>query len=294
MRRVVGLLGVVGFLAVGCPAESNDGTDNGATDLAGGSETWTPGQYTVDCSDGMCVVPAGPFMMGCDKTTDAACNPREEPRHQVTVPAFRIDRTEVTVLQYSGCVTAGNCKAPVATGLYANCTWGAAGKDQHPVNCLDWTQAKTYCEWAGKRLCSEAEWEKAARGTDERLYPWGNEAPTCDRTVMNELGGPVGPNDGCGTGWTMAVGSKPAGASPYGVMDLAGNVWEWVQDWFHDGYAGAPADGTAWEEQVNNDRVSRGGDLETTDARDLRAWTRLAEGPADAYNGLGVRCCKAP
>jgi formylglycine-generating enzyme required for sulfatase activity len=145
-------------------------------------------------------VPAGEFTMG-----SKGGHSDEKPEHRVYLEEFYIDKYEVTVAQYRACVEAGACTAP-STGQYYN--WGRSERENHPINGVDWDQAQAYCGWAGKRLPSEAEWEKAARGTDGRTYPWGNATPTCGYAVMSQGG------DGCGQDSTWPVGSKPSGASP--------------------------------------------------------------------------------
>ena len=173
-------------------------------------------------------IPDGPFQMGSDGVESD-----EVPRREVFVDAFSIDKYEVTVAQYLECVEAGGCE-PFVLGKGAfiqpyewdYCNYGQPGKENHPMNCVNWFEADRFCNWAGKRLPTEAEWEKAARGTDGRRFPWGDEQATCDHIVM-DIGG-----DGCGRESTWPVGSKPLGASPYGVMDMSGNVWEWVADWY--------------------------------------------------------------
>jgi formylglycine-generating enzyme required for sulfatase activity len=168
----------------------------------------------------MVFVPAGPFLMG-----DA---PRE-----VTLDAFRIDRTEVTQGDYDQCVAAGICTA-------VN-TFGDAIKlppPLHPVVHVSSSDAATYCAWLGKRLPTEAEWEKAARGVDGRTYPWGEAPPSCELAMFArwtlEPDGQGGRTEVCGDGnpytSTHPVGSHPAGASPYGALDMAGNVSEWTAD----------------------------------------------------------------
>ncbi len=194
--------------------------------------------------EGMVEVPAGRFFMGCNEKVDHECYGDEKPGKTIELPTFFIDRTEVTVDQYAACVKDGRCSEPNTGG---SCTWKAAGKEDHPVNCVDWEQARTYCTWAKKRLPKEAEWEKAARGADGRKYPWGNENP--GRTRAN-LGG-----DEDGFGMTSPVGEFPSGASPYGALDMSGNVWEWTDDWYDIGKT-RPLRGGAWNKVPRLARAS--------------------------------------
>lgn len=180
-----------------------------------------PGQGCVDtkceATSDMVLIPAGSFWMGCNASTDTQCKDQEFPYHEVTLSAYYIDKTEVTQGQYLRCVLAGKCISPDGDCLFDY---------EHPVICVTWQQASEYCAWAGKRLPTEAEWEKAARGTDGRIYPWGNGAPTCDLAVASYNMDP-----GCGKGWGWNPCSRsPAGDSPYGLCDMAGNVMEWVFD----------------------------------------------------------------
>jgi formylglycine-generating enzyme required for sulfatase activity len=173
---------------------------------------------TPSAPPGMLLVPAGEFIMGSsDSDPDAADD--EKPQHTVYLDAFYIDETEVTNAQYRACVEAGACNAPADTTDYDHADYA-----QHPVVYVSWGDADAYCLWAGKRLPAEAEWEKAARGTDGRTYPWG-EGIDCDHAQYSECGGR-----------TVPVGSKAKGASLYGALDMAGNVWEWVADWYDSGY----------------------------------------------------------
>jgi len=154
----------------------------------------------------MVEVPAGAFMMG---SADADADPDEQPVARIFVDTFRIDKVEVTNRRYLRCIEAGRCTVP-AGGDPAE-----RARAEHPVTVLSWRQADAYCRWAGKRLPTEAEWEKAARGPDGRRYPWG-EAFAPERAHA---------------GYTLGlspVGQHPAGASPYGVLDMAGSVWEWT------------------------------------------------------------------
>jgi formylglycine-generating enzyme required for sulfatase activity len=218
-------------------------------------------------------MPGGAFSMGTDDSFDA-----EKPMHPVTVPSFEILQTEVTINQYEACVNAASCTEPNTSNACAPAdrgNWGAAGHENHPVNCVSWWQATDYCAWAGGRLPSESEWEYAAsNGSQEDLYPWGDLAATCDYAVMDDPSHTAG----CDTGRTWAACSKPNGNSDQDLCDLAGNVGEWVQDTYHGSYDceanptavncgapdQAPDDGSAWEDDGSS-RVVRGGSFEQTD-----------------------------
>lgn len=165
-------------------------------------------------------VPAGEFPMGSNNGGD-----NEKPVHQVYLDAFWIDVYEVTNALYKKCVDEGKCQRP--SSLFSakrSSYFGNSEFDNYPVTFVGWDDAKTYCEWAGKRLPTEAEWEKAARGTDGRIYPWGNQWDGKKANVEQRVGD------------TTLVGSYPAGASPYGALDMTGNVWEWVADWYDSSY----------------------------------------------------------
>ena len=230
-------------------------------------------------------VPAGEFWMGC-APQDPECESDEKPGRSVYLDAFRVDRTEVTVAQYRACVDDKVCSSSGLTE-YPTCTWGRSGRDDHPINCVDWNQARTYCRWAGMRLPTEAQWEKAARGTDQRLSPWGNAKASCHYAVMEHRG------KGCGAGGTMPVGSRPAGASPYGALDMSGNVWEWVADWYAPNtYRSAryrnpsgPSNGSV--------RVFRGGSWLGDGPRLLRSSYRLRDRMKHRYDYLGFRCVRS-
>jgi serine/threonine-protein kinase len=244
----------------------------------------------------MVQVPAGPFWMGAnvdsspctENAVDSTAEPNESPCHLVNVPAFQVDVYEVTVGEYADCVDEGPCTLPSNTSLDVS-NWQRAGKEEHPINYVSWTQARAYCAWAGKRLCTEAEWEKAARGTEGHLYPWGDAPADCTHAIMNDGNWETF----CGREGTQPVGSRPAGASPYGALDMAGNVFEWVEDGYHDGYAGAPTDGSAWLNPSDTRHVDRGGSY-LTYAHYLRATFR-AEAPSEDFvdNDLGFRCCRS-
>ncbi len=150
----------------------------------------------------------------------------EEPIHQVYLDAFWIDQTEVTNVMYSKCVQDGKCNPPTSTKSYTRADYsGNSQFDNYPVIFISWHDADTYCSWADRRLPTEAEWEKAARGTDARAYPWSNDPPNTDLLNYKHAF-----ED------TTAVGQFPKGASPYGALDMAGNVWEWTADWYGETY----------------------------------------------------------
>lgn len=167
-------------------------------------------------------VPAGAFVRG-----SARGDEDERPVRSQVLPTFAIDRTEVTRTAYTACVTARRC-SPVPAHLA-----GAPGADGNlPITGVSWFDARDFCAFAGGRLPTEAEWEKAARGTDGREFPWGGEA-ACDRANWGNFDG-EGPCAGQNPGFPVTVGRYPSGASPYGAMDMAGNVWEWVADRYDD------------------------------------------------------------
>ncbi len=180
----------------------------------------------------MVTVPAGNFQMGCS-TNDSWCDnfPDESPLHTVYLSAYDIDKYEVTNARYKACVDTGLCSTPY--NLYSTTRpsyFGDPAYANYPVIWISLSQASNFCQWEGKRLPTEAEWEKAARGSsDTRIYPWGDREPDC--TLAN-----VSYNDQYCVGDTAAVGGYLSGASPYGVMDMAGNVYEMVSDWYQGNY----------------------------------------------------------
>jgi formylglycine-generating enzyme required for sulfatase activity len=249
------------------------------------------------CAANQILIPGGTFWMG---DPDYA-----KPVHKVTLSPFCIDRTEVTVAGYRACVQDGGCPPPSATVDWKDikpeektkwspyCTWGKRKLDEHPINCVDWNQATTFCEWAGGRLPSEAEWEYAARGKDGRLYPWGNQRPDASR--LNACGGECGqarmyPGD---DGWpaTAPVGSFPEGASAFGVLDMAGNVWEWTADSFAD-YSDQPVTDPQRLQHDGSPRVFRGGSWTNVDPAWVRAGYRNKRDPGSRTLILGFRCAR--
>ena len=228
-------------------------------------------------------ITGGTFQMGSD-----AGGSDELPIHSVTVPSFEMTKTEVTVDQYQACVDAGACTLPNDNTSNSYCNWGYSDRGAHPVNCVDWNQAVAFCSWAGGRLPSEAEWEYAARsGGQEITYPWGNDTATCQYAVMDEGG------YGCGRDSTWASCGKTTGNTAQGLCDMAGNVCEWVQDWFHNDYTGAPADGSAWESSGSY-RVYRGGSFGGFGSSYyfMRAADRSHDDQSTRKYFLGFRCSR--
>jgi formylglycine-generating enzyme required for sulfatase activity len=239
-----------------------------------------------ECKGGMCLVPAGTFTMGCNEAVDSQCYHDELPPHEVTLDAFEITETEISVALYRTCFDAGACPTPSGADV---CNWNHDDRSDHPMNCCMWQMADAYCAWAGMRLCTEAEWEKAARGDDGRKYPWGNEALSCELAHFND-----GEN-GCGTDRSLPVGSFPAGASPFGVLDMSGNVWEWVGDWYGSEYYDESPAANPLGPDTGAERVRRGGAY-TSEAFYQRSSFRFDY--TIEYNmnipSVGIRCCRQP
>jgi len=241
----------------------------------------------ANANDEMIAIPKASYLMGCDPNTDFVCSyVPEEKQHKVIIDAFMIDKHEVTTAQYTKCVESGKCTMPTIGGLMH---FGVKETANFPINGVNWHQSKTYCETQGKRLPTSAEWELAARGTDGRTYPWGNQEPSCERTVMDkENAGYLG----CGTGDTLAVGSKPKGASPYGVMDMAGNLWEWTSDWYDERYYFNSPVGNPKGPATGTLKITRGGDFMSRQGYELRATGRFPYYPSNPSPAIGFRCAK--
>jgi len=259
-------------------------------------------------------VPAGEFVMGTTSHADARDN--EKPRHAVYLDGYWIDRTPVTNAMFARFVKAARYKtdAEQAGSGYAfnpesqnweelrGTDWrhprgpssSVEATGDHPVVQVTWADAAAYCRWAGARLPTEAEWEKAARGTDERDYPWGDAEVSGDRVNfadrnLNVSWANTSIDDGYA--FTAPVAGHPAGLSPYGVLGMAGNVWQWLADWYDAGYyvhsprrnpAGPPS---------GEFRVARGGAWGGA-VRDLRAWHRGWGPPGMRADGQGFRCAE--
>ncbi len=234
----------------------------------------------------MVIIPAGPFWMGDDHGPED-----ERPRHQVVLAEFLMNRTKVTNAQFASFMNAKGTHAASGQRWYdtddndarihrRNGRWTAdAGHENHPVVEASWYGALAYCHWLGRRLPTEAEWEKAARGGDGRKYPWGNDPPDKSRAHF-------------GGGWNelKPVGEFPKGASPYGLLDMAGNGWEWVSS----AYFPYPYDATDGRENPSRDLVrgTRGGGHDST-ASELTATNRgrhVSRNPRGGHHNIGFRC----
>jgi formylglycine-generating enzyme required for sulfatase activity len=221
----------------------------------------------------MVYVPAGEFLMGSD-AGDASNS--ERPQHAVYLNGFWIDRTEVSEDQAAQCVAAGVC-----TGLFA------LRGSQLPTHYASWEEARIYCAWVEARLPTEAEWEKAARGTDGRTYPWGNSEPNNDianytvvHTTANRVNEPVG--------------TRLGGASPYGALHMAGNVWEWVADWFDATYYARSPYRNPTGPESGSEKVLRGGSANNS-KWEIRASYRFSASPTQgSLHGMGFRCAASP
>ena len=259
--------------------------------------TATPDNIRISSKDGMTqiLIPAGTFIMGA---MDVYRENDEQPPHDITLDAFWMDQVEVTNGMYNLCVEAGECRPPAETRSDNRDEYfGNPEYQDYPVVYVAWYDANVYCQWAGRRLPTEAEWERAARGDDKRNYPWGDELPNeYNSNSLNTVGD------------TTRVGSYAEGASPYGILDMAGNVWEWVADRYRpDYYSKSPSEnpqGPTADEVFNTYRVIRGGSYQE-DGIFLRLVNRsFLEGPNpkadpkdEAYYGkstnrIGFRCAQ--
>jgi formylglycine-generating enzyme required for sulfatase activity len=225
-------------------------------------------------TDIMVEIPAGSFMMGADDG-----GREDRPAHEVDLPAYEIDKFEVTNADFSAFVEATGYQTDAEK--QGKQSWRDAfkeGREAHPVVKASWNDAVAFCEWAGKRLPTEAEWEKAARGTDSLRYPWGNEWDPSKANVKET-----------GLRSTAVVGSFGAGASPYGVEDMVGNAWEWTADWYQ-AYPGNTAGDRYYGEQC---RVTRGGGW-FDDEPQATTFNRNCGIPDKTLNDdLGFRCARS-
>jgi formylglycine-generating enzyme required for sulfatase activity len=223
---------------------------------------------------GMIEIPAGPFGMGSELGAND-----ERPVHRVELSSFWIDKFEITVESYNACIAAGVCDP---AGLAAGCNGGRTDRLDHPINCITWEQAQAYCGWATKRLPTEAEWEKAARGPDGRRFVWGDEFPGPERLNYND-----------NVGTTVPGGTYPSGLSFYGLHNMGGNVHEWTADFYaSDYYAQSPEQDPTGPAEGSL-RVVRGASWRVgVPMEALTATVRQAFQPATTVNSLGFRCAR--
>lgn len=223
----------------------------------------------------------------------------ESPQRTLQLSPYFIDKFETTVAEYRACVDAEVCEVPVST-VY--CTWSLPKGEAHPINCVTWHQAKAYCEWVGKRLPTEAEWERAARGNDGRLFPWGNELPSEMPMIVGNFSGNSGHDENPmwslvndfddGSVASTKVGSFEGGLSPFGAADMAGNVAEWVEDHYSvSGYDESDLIDPRGAEDGPG-RVVRGGSF-ADDSVDIRTTARRAGAALGPYNIVGFRCARS-
>jgi formylglycine-generating enzyme required for sulfatase activity len=245
-------------------------------------------QITDDKGAEMVLVPAGDFIMGDDNE-----NNNERPAHQVYIDSFYIDKYEVSNEHYKTCVDAGHCQPPndvvssEITDYYINPKF-----DNYPVINIDWDMADKYCTWRDADLPTEAQWEKAARGTDGRSYPWGNEfagneVNFCDVNCSTYWGN-KNYNDEYGN--TAPVDSFLQGVSPYGIYNMAGNAWEWVADWYSEKYYQNSPSANPTGPTTGDYRVLRGGSWFSTESQ-VRSSYRYGGSPTNGYIiAIGFRC----
>lgn len=291
---VLAFLGVVIFRGFSSSSSTQKPTNQAGVQVTTPPEMPTP-EFPVNEVDGaeLAFVNEGEFLMGSNPEHDPYFYGTEGPLHRVFLDSFWIYRTEVTNVMYQECVQQGACSdlrfnsSSTRDDYYGNHLY-----DDYPVVFVSWNDAATYCAWAGGRLPTEAEWEKAARGEDGRIFPWGDDPPTGDQANycdINCLENMRDPSRDDGFADTAPVGSYPNGSSPYSVLDMAGNVGEWAQDWFQASYysfspsedPSGPGSGTR--------RAIRGGSI--SDRVDgIRAVVRRNDVPSARESNLGFRC----
>jgi formylglycine-generating enzyme required for sulfatase activity len=237
-----------------------------------------PIEFTDDKGVSMILIPQDESVMGSDLGDNG-----EKPAHTVFLKDYYIDKFEVTNILYKACVDAAGCALPYdSSSATRDDYFGNPDFDQHPVLFVDWEGAKQYCEWRGGRLPTEAEWEKAARGaTNEQIFPWGGEADIALANYDSSIGD------------TTRVGNYENGKSPFGVYDLAGNVWEWVNDWYSQTYYSVQPAGieNPIGPQTGTEKVLRGGSWQSNQI-DIRSYRRFAFDPSDVNNDFGFRCAR--
>jgi eukaryotic-like serine/threonine-protein kinase len=313
----LGLFAVMRFSSP--PAGSGDPPATVVAPTATAAEVTPPVEPTTPCPAGMVLIEGGRFYAGTDADKPVLAMAR--PAHKVEVGRFCIDMYEVTTEDYVKCSDAGDCKRAFSESFWPQgsmkrsdwekaraaysplCNFGAEDRGRHPINCVMWAQADEYCRVKGKRLPRELEFEFAARGSDGRVYPWGDDPPSaahlngCGKECVewrktNGLSAvePLYPEDDGHVG-TAPVGSAPAGRTQAGLFDLVGNVFEWTAEPFQP-YP--KADGEASPPAIGNNRVIRGGAFNSFEPEHTDPALRLPY-DAEAYtHGIGFRCAADP
>lgn len=259
-----------------CVVGGGDGADGGDGDDpdSGDDDDTDGGDDDFEASE-LVAIPETTFVMGCqDVGEDDGCTGDAAPEHAVTVSAFGIEESEVTQAQYAACVEAGDCEEPAA--------FDPDAEPDVPVTGVDWWDAGEYCDWIDRRLPTEAEWEAAARGSVGRTYPWGEDDPDCDLAHY----------DACSPARTVDAGDPDGDATPLGVRGLAGNVSEWVQDWYSATYYETSPNEDPAGPGSGSERVFRGGSYDSEE-EELTAWTRDADPPGDTDVEIGFRCARS-
>lgn len=277
------------------------GSDRVADEAGSVPPCMAPGQAWTSPIDGatLVCVPAGEFLMGAAED-DVAAMDDEKPAHRVYLDAYWIDRTEVTNAQFARCLAAGACQPKVYDTVAKTYIPYAVHPDYQdfPAILYEVDVADAYCRWAGRRLPTEAEWEKAARGTDDRRFPWGNKIDCSHATYFACMASAAQPDDKlngprCGYSYfcrTVRVDAHPAGASPYGALNMAGNVWEWVADWYSPDYYLISPTNNPIGPATGEYRVIRGGGVKNFE-QDLRVTARAGGSASHFLDGqLGFRC----
>jgi len=282
---VVATVGAAAWLALlpkaekGDPMVASDGPAASVRTTTGGSAAGAVASFQEGrpAPEGMVAVPGGSYQVGCGDGAGRDCLEDARPRHTVELAPFAIMRHEVTVAEYGECVAAGAC---TPAGQKRGCVGNQAGKEQHPINCVTWEAARTYCAHRGWRLPSESEWEVAARGREAGPFPWGDAPPSCELTVLSE-----GDTSGCGAEQPWPVGSRSKDRSWVGAADLGGNVREWTAT----DYGAYPGGQTS---AGRSGKVNRGGSYVMSPGQLNASYTRDVDEPDANRPDLGFRCAE--
>lgn len=294
MRRA----SVIGTMVIG--ALISGGLAAWALDVADVTREWTPEgkkiaaeRAKLPAHDEMVLIPAGSFIMGSNKKVDHNAYPQELPQRNVYLDAYEIDKYEVTTVQYLKFVLATS-RDPLIDWQYDGGNFQETMAN-HPVMHVSWFDADAYCKWAGKRLPTSAEWEKAARGEDGRIYPWGNEPAGLSRAnfARTGLSGPVRdrPERLLLYPPIISVDKYENAVSPYGVYQMAGNVAEWTADWYDPNYYKKAPDRNPTGPEKGTQKAFRGGGW-VDSAPSVRPAQRNGSEPNTKMNWLGFRCAR--